>query len=483
MKILFTHSYFLCFDTKQNELNQPYPPLATIYAASLLREEGFDVCLFDSMFAQSPEEILPVIETESPDLVVIYDDGFNYLTKMCLTNMREAAFKITHLCKEKHLPVVINSSDSTDHYQKYIYNGADYVITGEGELSLLELVRALDEKSGINEIKGLIYKDGLKIKINQRRDVFRNLDKLPFPAWDLIDIKKYKDTWIRNHGYFSLNLVTTRGCPYKCNWCAKPIYGNRYNSHSPEYIVNHLKQLISLYAPDHIWFCDDILGLKPGWIKEFAILIEKAEIKIKYRMQSRADILMDEELVKSLATSGCQTIWIGAESGSQKILDAMNKGIKVSQIYRSSLLLRKYKIQPAFFIQFGYPGEMLEDIYLTLRMMNDLVPEDIGISISYPLPGTVFHDKVKEELKGKANWTESDELALMFQNTFSPGFYRQLHRYVHKNYRKYQSFDCLLSMLRGKMLNRQSLRRAMTYFYYIPAVFLERRKLNKLLNE
>jgi len=211
----------------------------------------------------------------------------------------------------------------------------------------------------------------------------------------------YRDSWLKNAGYVSINMGTTRGCPFKCNWCAKPIYGNRYNSRSPENVVSEIKLLKELYHIDHIWFCDDIFGLKPGWVAELARLLEKEEISIRFKIQSRADLLVHEDTVKALAASGCENVWIGAESGSQKILDAMDKGITVGQIREATLKMKEEGIKPSFFIQFGYPGELKDDIRLTINMINDLLPFEIGISVSYPLPGTSFYERVKADSEEK----------------------------------------------------------------------------------
>src|ERR1700733_2848089 len=142
-KILFSHSYFLRFDLKQWATGQPYAPLGTLYASSLMRENGYTVSLFDTMFAHQPDEILPELIKHSPDFFVLYDDGFNYLTKMCLTNMREAAFRMIKLAKEKGCTVIVCGSDSTDRYQEYLDEGADFILIGEGEMTLLELIGAI----------------------------------------------------------------------------------------------------------------------------------------------------------------------------------------------------------------------------------------------------------------------------------------------------------------------------------------------------
>jgi anaerobic magnesium-protoporphyrin IX monomethyl ester cyclase len=480
--ILFTHSYFLRFDPKQWQLGQPYPPLGTLYATALMRQHDYRVSLFDTMFVSDPEEVIPAIAANKPDFFVIYDDGFNYLTKMCLTNMRGAAFSMCKIAKAEGCTVIVSSSDSTDRYFEYLKEGANFVIIGEAEHTLLELTghieKGLDDYS---DIKGLAYiKNGGVVK-TPGRPVLKELDSMPFPAWDLVDMELYRQTWLKNAGYFSLNMSTTRGCPFKCNWCAKPIYGNRYNSRSPENVVAEIKLLKNKYHIDHIWFCDDIFGLKPGWVKTFAELLQKENMNIRFKIQSRADLLVQEDTVKALAAAGCENVWIGAESGSQKILDAMDKGITVKQIRESTLMMKEQGIKPSFFIQFGYPGELKDDIQLTINMINELLPFEIGISVSYPLPGTSFYERVKADLKKKTNWTDSDEMALMFCNTFPPSYYKQLHRYVHQNYHKHLAKNSFVKLMHDPFrVNAKSLRKALSVFYHAPATLIEKLKLEQL---
>ncbi|MBL7713311.1 MAG: radical SAM protein, partial [Chitinophagaceae bacterium] len=201
---------------------------------------------------------------------------------------------------------------------------------------------------------------------------------------------------------------------------------------------------------DHIWFCDDIFGLKPGWVKEFAALVQESGMRIRFKIQSRADLLLKDEQVKPLSDAGCDMVWMGAESGSQKILDAMDKGTTIAQIREARQLLGEHRIQTSFFLQFGYPGEDMSDIAATIKMVEETMPEGIGISVSYPLPGTVFYERVKDQLKNKANWTDSDDLDLMFQNNYSKEFYKHLHRYVHYTYRKRKGIIVSRKLLNGK---------------------------------
>jgi anaerobic magnesium-protoporphyrin IX monomethyl ester cyclase len=480
-QVLFTHSYFLRFDSKQWKLQQPYPPLGILYAAAVMREAGYAVSMFDTMLLYSPEEITTVLQQNKPKYVVVYDDGFNYLTKMCLTNMREAAFRMIRIAKSYGCKVIVNSSDSADHAEKYLNHGADFAIKGEGEITLRELVDTIEKGSeDFQTVPGLVFQKGDDIVSTMKREVLHDLDSLPFPAWDLIDLDKYKRIWQKSSGYFSLNISTTRGCPFRCNWCAKPIYGNRYNVHSPQRVVSELKTLIDKLGAEHIWMTDDIFGLKPGWINEFVDIIEKEKLKFKFKIQSRVDLLLQENNIAALARAGCDTIWVGAESGSQKILDAMDKGTKVEQIYEATRLMKKHGIKPAFFLQFGYLEETKEDIEATLKMVTDLMPHDIGVSVSYPLPGTKFYDKVFPDLKEKQNWTDSDDLAMMFRSTYPAPFYKALQRYIHERYRTRQGIAELKKLISSPLkISSSQLRRVFATAYHAPAEIIHGSRLKK----
>lgn len=479
--VLFTHSYFYKLDPKQWRFKQPYPPLATILAAAVVRDAGFNVSLFDTALKDSPSEIITAIRNNKPEFLVIYDDGFNYLTKMCLTNMREAAFMMAKIGKRFGCTVIVSSSDSTDQYEKYFEQGVDYVIRGEGEETLKELLLQLKARKEPANMEGIVFRRGIETVVNPLRAVMRDLDHLPLPTWDLLDLEPYRKIWLKHHGYFSLNLATTRGCPFKCNWCAKPIYGNRYNSRSPQHVIGEIELLMKNYKPDHFWMCDDIFGLKPGWVQEFNALAKEKNLKFRYKIQSRVDLLLEEDTLDALSESGAETIWVGAESGSQKILDAMDKGTSVDQIYKAARLMKEKQIRVAFFLQFGYLGETQEDIDATMRMVLDLMPDEIGISVSYPLPGTKFYEKVKDQLQEKQNWSDSDDLAVMFTSTYNNQFYKELHRYVHSVYRKHKGYDSLRKLFANPLrLTYKDLRAGLATLYYLPSSFLRGHKLKKL---
>jgi anaerobic magnesium-protoporphyrin IX monomethyl ester cyclase len=441
-QILLGQSYFLRFDPKLWEAMQPYPPLGTLYAASYLRKHGYEVALFDAMLAESEEEWGKALDEHRPQYAILYEDNFNYLSKMCLLRMREAAFKMIHMAKERGCTVILCGADATDHYSIHLEKGADYVLIGEGEETLIELLSHLSMEKDTQQITGLVSRQTSNVK---RRLDIADLDKLPFPAWDLVNVEKYRAIWLQRHGYFSMNMVTTRGCPFHCNWCAKPIWGQRYHSRSPENVAEEMKWLKDIYRPGHIWFADDILGLKPGWIPRFADALHEQGSLIPFKCLSRADLLTRKGEVDALARAGAQTVWMGAESGSQKILDAMDKGTRVEQIHEAARRLKRAGIRVGFFLQFGYPGETREDIEKTSQLVRDCDPDDIGISVSYPLPGTKFHNAVSEQMGEKQNWQDSNDLAMLYQGPFSTEFYRKLHSVVHKEFRARKAWKSLKS--------------------------------------
>jgi anaerobic magnesium-protoporphyrin IX monomethyl ester cyclase len=480
-KILFSHSYFYKFDSKQWNMAEPYPPLMTIGAAALMREFGYEVQLFDSALKDSPDEILPILDAFNPDYFVIFDDGFNYLTKMCLTTMREAAFKMQAFAKERGAIVITCSSDSTDHFKKYFEHGADYVIKGEGELTLKQLLQNLDSGIDAKETPGIYYQSDAEIVESNARPINADLDQLPQAAWDLIDVESYRKIWKRKHSKLSLNIATTRGCPYKCNWCAKPIYGNRYNTRSPIRVADELEFHINTHGVDSFWMCDDIFGLKPGWVQEFRDEVNRRGLQFKYKIQSRADLLLKEDNIDALVASGLDEVWIGAESGSQKILDAMDKGTTIAQIEESTRLLKSKGVKVAFFIQFGYLGETIDDIDKTLNLVLDLMPDKLGASVSYPLPGTKFYDIVKHDLEKKANWKDSDDLDMMFENTYPSIFYKKLHRYLHARYKMKRGWIELTYLLkRPWLISFNRLKKMISMVIQIPISLLYKYQLNRL---
>jgi len=441
--ILLAHAFFLKNDPKQQEKMRPYPPLGTLYAASHLREKGYSVALFDAMLEESEDAFRALLDSHQPRYVAFYEDTFHFLNKMCLSHVREAVCRMSQAARERGATVIAAGSDITDHPQDYFDHGVQYALVGEPDHTLVELVGVLDDidpgtaqaVAAVEAVAGLAIPDPDApngARLTAGREPERHPDTLPFPAWDLIDAERYRRAWTEAHGYFSVNMVTTRGCPFHCNWCAKPLWGRRYAMRSPENVAEEMALLKRTVNPGHIWFADDIFGLQPKWVIAFADAVEARDAAIPFMIQSRVD-LMTEKAVDALARAGCEEVWLGCESGSQKVLDAMDKGTQADHIPLARRRLKEAGIRACFFLQFGYPGETFEDILATVQMVRDNLPDDIGVSVSYPLPGTKFYDMVQAQLGSKDHWQDSQDLAMMFQGTYETPFYRKLHRLVHRD--------------------------------------------------
>lgn len=436
--ILLAHSYFLRHDPKQLGRMKPYPPLATLLTAALLRERGYEVALFDAMLATDVDAFRAALERTRPSVVGILEDNFNFLTKMCTVLTREATIAMIRAARAAGCRVAVNGSDSTDRPALYLEAGADAVLLGEGDMGFLALTDAwrADPGASLDSVSGLALPDGSGgVRYTPARPGLRELDSLPFPAWDLVDVESYRREWRAAHGRFSWNMVTSRGCPFGCNWCAKPVFGRRYAQRSPVAVADEMRQLKDAVAPDHIWFADDIFGLTPEWIGTFARAVTLRDARIPFMMQSRVD-LMRPPVVAALAEAGAEEVWLGVESGSQRILDAMEKGTTVEEARAATRALKAQGIRACWFVQLGYPSETWADILRTRDLIREEQPDDIGVSVTYPLPGTKFHESVRAQLGDQRNWEDSDDLAMLFRGTYSTAFYRMLRDVLHDEARR-----------------------------------------------
>jgi radical SAM superfamily enzyme YgiQ (UPF0313 family) len=430
--VLLTHSYHLAHDAKQWRKMQPYPPLGTLYAATALETAGISVAVFDPMFVEPVAGFEDALRQHQPRLVVIYEDDFNFVTKMCLTHMRALTCELAEIAQARGLPVVAHGSDATDHPGTYLDRGVSYVLNGEVEQTLAELCASLLNGGAPNPQPGLVhYLDGQRT-LNTPAPAAKNPTwaSLPSAARHLIDLEPYRTRWTANHGIFSTNVVASRGCPYRCNWCAKPISGNRFHLRSAQAVAQELHELKRLYGVEHVWFSDDVFALDRHWVEAFADAVQSLGTPVPFKIQSRAD-LMSETTVAALKRAGCVEIWMGVESGSQRILDAMSKGLRLADVRLARSRLAHAGIRACYFLQFGYPGEAWPEIRETIDLLRETKPDDIGVSLSYPLPGTVFYDRVRQQLGAKRNWVDSDDLCIIHIAAYTDEFYHALRDVLH----------------------------------------------------
>jgi radical SAM superfamily enzyme YgiQ (UPF0313 family) len=383
--------------------------------------------VFDTMMCDPETGFAEALAQHHPRIVAIYEDDFNFLTKMCLTRMREVAWGLTEKAKACGAKVIAHGSDATDHSGDYLKRGVDYILLGEAERELLDLCSALLEGKSESAIEGVLSWSSGPMIIPVARQQWV---ALPSPARDLIDLAPYRKGWREAHGYFSLNLVASRGCPYRCNWSAKPISGDRFHVRPASQVAQELIDLKTAYGADHAWFGDDVFALNRHWAQEFADEIHARCETVPFKIQSRAD-LMTAETVDALRRAGCAEVWMGIESGSQRILDAMDKGLMVEQVIAARERLRNVGIRACYFLQLGYAGETWSDILQTVALVRHTRPDDIGVSVSYPLPNTRFYEKVQAQLGPKRNWSDSDDLCVIFKGAYTDNFYRVVRDALH----------------------------------------------------
>ena len=409
------------------------------------------------MLAGGVDDFARQLRAETPHVVVLYEDNFNFLSKMCLAKMRAAACEMAALARAAGSRVIAAGPDVTDAPRPYLDAGVEIALAGEG---LPELTRLLSRLAARIDAAGPSsgadlpswssagwpashWGDGVESALAPRRHgaaavrPMRSVpnDSAPDPideaAWDLVDIDRYRSVWQSAHGYFSLNLASSRGCSFRCAWCAKPTWGNRYLQRAPAAVAEEMSYLKQTFRPDHIWFADDIFGFRVDWVRDFAAEVAARDAFIPFTIQTRAD-LVSPRMAEALRTAGCIEAWIGAESGSQKVLDAMNKGTTVALNLEARERLGQCGIRVGFFIQLGYPDEELEDILATRALLDAARPDDVGISVSYPLPGTPFYQRVKAQLGAKTHWQHSGDLEMMFHGTYTSDFYRAVRDLLHE---------------------------------------------------
>jgi anaerobic magnesium-protoporphyrin IX monomethyl ester cyclase len=437
LSILVGHSYFLRLDPKQFERAKPYPPLATLQVAAALRESGHAVTLFDAMLAEDVAEYQHKLDASQPQVVVLYEDNFNYLTKMCLAAMRDACCEMIAAARKHGARVIVAGSDATDAPEAYLRAGADIALLGEGLGTLATLIKRLDAEIHLHPaqlaqgLPGIAHLEGGLLQRGAETRAPGAVAQPELPAWDLVDMERYRALWLKARGFFSLNMAASRGCPFRCNWCAKPIWGNQYAQRSAESVAAEFTYLKHRFNPDHIWFADDIFGFRPAWVKRFAHAVRENGALVPFTIQIRSDLTSDA-MAQALREAGCAEAWIGAESGSQRILDAMNKGTTVTEIKEARARLKAHGIRVGFFIQLGYLDEQLTDILATRELLETARPDDVGVSVAYPLPGTKFYELVKGQLDGKTHWRDSGDLAMMFRGTYSSDFYRTIRNLLHE---------------------------------------------------
>jgi anaerobic magnesium-protoporphyrin IX monomethyl ester cyclase len=411
-ELLLTHGYFLYEDPKELQIMKPYAPLGILYLCSHLRKQGFDVDVFDTTFSNR-EALFHHLRTETPSVVGIYA---NLMT-------RGNVVEILKVAREAGWKTIVGGPEPGAYALEYLQAGADYVVFGEGELTMQDLLEAFRVGATPSSIHGLAYLDanGNMHETPQRAQI-ADLDNQPWPARHAIDVGRYVKTWRDAHGQGSVNFITARGCPYKCRWCSHQVFGQTHRRRDPLLVVDEVEWLLQTYSPDMVWVSDDVFTINHKWIRDYAAEMRRRGLRIPFECISRADRL-NPEMLDLLAELGCFRVWIGSESGSQRILDAMDRGVKVEQVQQAVALTRERGIESGMFLMWGYEGEELDDIEATIKHVSISKPDIFFTTVSYPIKGTPYYQKVSDRLVQLKPWGISSDREIKIKGRHSKTFY------------------------------------------------------------
>lgn len=417
--VLLTHAYFLAEDPKEQQIMRPYVPLGILYIAAYLDKQGVENEVFDSTFSDFNTLCQKLLDCR-PRILAVY---VNLMTKVNV-------LKIIHFVKNQpllaHTQILLGGPEVKNHADNFLQYGADFLVIGEGEQTTLECVQAIlagKELAAFKEIEGLAFKlENQKSFFSSERQKLKQLDELPFPARHKVNLQLYLDAWKQAHGQNAISVSSMRGCPYTCRWCSRAVYGLSYRRMSPERVVRELVEIYAHYQPDTLWFVDDVFTISHKWLAGFVEELKKSGLKIAYECITRAD-RMNEEVITLLKESGCFRVWIGAESGSQAVIDKMDRRVSVMQVREMIRQTRQNGIQAGTFIMLGYPDETEADIEETIVHLKAGNPDHFTITVAYPIKGTELYEDVAPNMMQMPDWASSTDRDIDFRRTYPRRYY------------------------------------------------------------
>jgi anaerobic magnesium-protoporphyrin IX monomethyl ester cyclase len=418
MNILLTHGYFLGEDAKEQAIMRPYVPLGILYISAYLEQHGYDNEVFDSTFS-SFDRLCERLMDQPPQVIGIYT---NLMTKLNVLRIIRFIKSCSHL---QHTRIVLGGPEVRNHALNFLEHGADFIVSGEGEQTMLELVQYIEGiyTGTLTDIEGISYLDDEKgFQQNRERTKLKNIDVLPFPNRQKVNLSLYFDAWKNRHGTSAISVSTMRGCPYSCKWCSRAVYGQSYRRRSAAKVVDEIAWIKEHYAVDSIWFVDDVFTVSHQWLETFTQEITRRNLAMPYECITRAD-RMNEDVIINLKKSGCFRVWIGAESGSQKIIDLMDRRVEVEQVQQMIQLARRHGLQAGTFIMVGYPGETKEDIYATVQHLKNADPDLFTITVAYPIKGTPLYAEVENRFVTSLPWESSTDRDIDFERTYNRKYY------------------------------------------------------------
>jgi radical SAM superfamily enzyme YgiQ (UPF0313 family) len=415
MSLLFTHAYYLSDDPKEQKIMKPYPPLGLLYVSAYLKSKNIANAVFDTTFS-SQQAQLEFILKKQPKVICIYT---NLMTKVEVIKL----IKILKTEQYNFPKIILGGPDVTYNIENYLKSGADFLVVGEGEETTFELYNAIMKNGNFNEVSGIAFQENNNIIQTNPRTKFKELDELPLPNREAIDMYQYLKTWKTNHGQSSMTISTQRGCPYTCKWCSTAVYGQSYRRRPANQVAAEMKMLKEEYHPDAIWFVDDVFTVSHKWLTAFHEEVVKQDAVIPFECITRAERLNDE-ILRLLKEAGCFRIWIGAESGSQEIIDAMDRRVDVNQVKKIIQDTNEMGIETGTFIMLGYPGETQKNIDETIQYLKEAKPTHYTITVAYPIKGTSLYNEIEDKITEQPNWETSTDREIDFKRTYSRKYYK-----------------------------------------------------------
>lgn len=422
MDVFLTHGYFIQEDAIEQKIMRPYPPLGLLYLSAFLKSENLQVMVFDATFSEY-HLLQNALLAKEPKVIAIYA---NLMTKVNNIRLMQWIRKQPSLA---HSKIVMGGPDVTFNCDNYLSNGADFMIIGEGEQTLTELSQAIISGADFTEIQGIAYPYEKEIITTPPRLKIKDVDQLPEPDREAIDLSLYLNAWKEFHGTNTLNISTQRGCPYTCKWCSTAVYGKSYRRRSASLVVQEIQGLIKKYNPDSLWFVDDVFTVNHKWLRELHQEFKKHHIVIPFEIITRAERLNDDVL-QQLKEMGCSKIWIGAESGSQRIINEMDRRVDINLVRDMIIRTKEFGIQTGTFIMVGYPTETKEDIDLTVKYLKKADPDSFTITVAYPIKGTGLYSQIEDQITTKLDWNKSTDRDIDFSRTYSRNFYNYAVKHV-----------------------------------------------------
>ena len=402
MDLLLAHAYFLALDADEQRVMRPHPPLGLLYLSSHLKRRGVDVAIFDGTFS-SMDEFERTVARHRPPVVGI---AVNLMTK-------RHALRMIAIAKRAGAKVLVGGPDPPYHAEAYLDAGVDVVVIGEGEQTLEELLPALRDGGALAAVAGLVFKaaDGTVVRTAPRAQL-PDLDAQPFPDRDAVDLPAYLDAWRRHHGVGTVSLITARGCPYGCTWCSRSVFGETHRRRSVANVADEVEGIVDRYRPERLWYADDVFAIHRGWTLNYAAELERRRLRLPFECISRAERI-DDEVADALVSLGCFRVWIGSESGSQRILDAMNRKVTIDQVRATAARLKRRGIEVGMFIMLGFDGEGLADLRATVDHLKQTAPDVFLTTVSYAIKGTPYYDRVSDRLTANTAWADGSDRDLM----------------------------------------------------------------------